>query len=263
MAGTSADSADASTEAEGGADTAGTGPSADAKGGEAADTASSTTPTDASPESATETTGTETGATTDINETASDDAPASGGVDAADDTATTDTPAAEATEAHTPPEQAPEIASALADAAAEVVAAHNSDLPALSARQCQERFDILLQTRRVRFASGNAHLSADSLPLLKRLARLANRCQGFTLEVGGHTDNTGNDALNRRLSGQRAQVVRQFLIAAGYPSHRIDARGYGDSRPVADNTTESGRARNRRVEITVSALPHPSQNQNE
>ena len=69
------------------------------------------------------------------------------------------------------------------------------------------------------------------------------------IEVAGHTDSMGSDAYNMRLSRQRAEAVRNFLISRGVAADRLTAKGYGESQPVADNATEEGRFKNRRVEL--------------
>jgi len=93
-------------------------------------------------------------------------------------------------------------------------------------------------------------------PLAKeKLARLAGIClsyPGLQLEAEGHTDTTGSDELNQRLSEQRAEVVRIYLTEQGLFASQITSRGYGKTMPVADNTTFQGRQQNRRVEIVVS-----------
>src|SRR5437016_3956065 len=100
------------------------------------------------------------------------------------------------------------------------------------------------------FASGSAAIDARSAPLLDRLAQEARSCPG-TLRIDGHTDPVGRSAFNRRLSQARAAAVRDALIARGVPAERLRARGFAARRPIADNTTESGRARNRRIEFHV------------
>ena len=75
---------------------------------------------------------------------------------------------------------------------------------------------------------------------------------GAVIEVGGHTDATGSTELNQALSQLRAEAVRAALIAQGVDAARLRAVGYGESRPVADNDTDEGRARNRRVELAIS-----------
>lgn len=69
------------------------------------------------------------------------------------------------------------------------------------------------------------------------------------IEVAGHTDSMGSDAYNMKLSRQRAAAVRNFLISRGVAADRLTAKGYGESQPVADNATEEGRFKNRRVEL--------------
>ena len=69
------------------------------------------------------------------------------------------------------------------------------------------------------------------------------------IEVAGHTDSMGSDAYNMKLSQQRAEAVRNFLISRGVAENRLTAKGYGESQPVADNATEEGRFKNRRVEL--------------
>jgi outer membrane protein OmpA-like peptidoglycan-associated protein len=70
--------------------------------------------------------------------------------------------------------------------------------------------------------------------------------------VEGHTDSSGDNVFNQTLSERRAQAVADYLVAAGFSSHRISAVGHGETQPVADNETSGGRALNRRVEITIS-----------
>lgn len=69
------------------------------------------------------------------------------------------------------------------------------------------------------------------------------------IEVAGHTDSMGSDAYNMKLSQRRAEAVRNFLISRGVAADRLTAKGYGESQPVADNATEEGRFKNRRVEL--------------
>src|SRR5205807_1055522 len=82
------------------------------------------------------------------------------------------------------------------------------------------------------------------------VAKEARSCPG-TLRIDGHTGPVGRSAFNRRLSQARAAAVRDALIARGVPAERLRARGFAARRPIADNTTESGRARNRRIEFHV------------
>ncbi|MBT9392040.1 OmpA family protein [Hymenobacter sp. NST-14] len=101
------------------------------------------------------------------------------------------------------------------------------------------------------FTQSTAELLPSSQPMLNELAQTLRRQPALRLEVAGHTDNVGEAHLNLRLSQQRARVVRQYLVQQGIDSVRLVARGYGGTRPVADNRDPQQRARNRRVEVVV------------
>ena len=101
------------------------------------------------------------------------------------------------------------------------------------------------------FTQSTAALLPSSRPVLNELARTLRAQPALRLEIGGHTDNVGDAALNLRLSEQRARVVRQYLLQQGIDLVRLTARGYGGTRPVVDNRDPLQRPRNRRVEIVV------------
>ncbi|TLY66243.1 MAG: OmpA family protein [Gammaproteobacteria bacterium] len=122
--------------------------------------------------------------------------------------------------------------------------------PQTAAQACERSLAGVLAGGQIEFASGSAAIDARSGPLLDRLAQEAGSCPG-TLRIEGHTDPVGRSAFNRRLSQARAAAVRDALIARGVPAERLRARGFAARRPIADNTTESGRARNRRIEFHV------------
>jgi outer membrane protein OmpA-like peptidoglycan-associated protein len=98
----------------------------------------------------------------------------------------------------------------------------------------------------VLFATDSAELTPQGRSLLDRLAPC---WRGGRFEVEGHTDASGTDAVNQPLSERRAAAVVDHLVARGIEAYALTARGYGSSRPVADNATPEGRARNRRVEF--------------
>jgi len=87
---------------------------------------------------------------------------------------------------------------------------------------------------------------------LARLAGIVLAHPGLSLEVEGHTDSVGPEELNQTLSEHRAGAVRTYLIEQGLTENQLTAKGFGESLPVADNTTAEGRQKNRRVEIIVS-----------
>ena len=99
------------------------------------------------------------------------------------------------------------------------------------------------------FPSGSAQLTSRAIASLRQLA--AEVPAGASLSIEGHTDSQGADDANRLLSQRRADAVRRALAAAGIAASRLRAVGRGEVDPVADNATEAGRARNRRVEIAV------------
>jgi outer membrane protein OmpA-like peptidoglycan-associated protein len=104
----------------------------------------------------------------------------------------------------------------------------------------------------VNFESGKAVLLGSSTQALDDMAESLRAWPEVTVEIQGHTDNTGNAAMNKELSRQRAETVKQYLIDKGIAAERLTAVGYGQDKPVADNKTTTGRALNRRVEVVRS-----------
>lgn len=104
--------------------------------------------------------------------------------------------------------------------------------------------------RNLEFEFGKSTIRARSLPYLDRLAALLIK-KGFSLKLAGHTDNVGSDAANMKLSKDRAESVKNYLVSQGSNSSRIEATGYGESQPIATNKTAEGRQKNRRVEMTL------------
>ncbi len=123
-------------------------------------------------------------------------------------------------------------------------------LPRETVESCEQRLSDLLSVTRIRFETSSSVIADSSRGLLDSIAEAAASCPG-TLRIGGHTDNTGGAQLNQELSFQRAFAVRSALILRGIEADRLVAQGYGESQPIASNTTEAGRARNRRIEIRV------------
>ncbi len=108
----------------------------------------------------------------------------------------------------------------------------------------------------VKFDFDRAEVKSGSYDDIRNLADFMKEYGQTSTVVEGHTDSVGTDAYNQRLSERRANAVRDVLVNQhGLDSRRIEAVGYGESRPVADNATEEGRAINRRVEAEVEARP--------
>lgn len=103
----------------------------------------------------------------------------------------------------------------------------------------------------VTFAFNDASLQPQFYPVLNDVARTLNEYNQTVIEVAGHTDNVGSDAYNQELSVRRANSVAAYLSGQGVMQQRLITVGAGESRPIASNDTEEGRAQNRRVEITL------------
>jgi OOP family OmpA-OmpF porin len=102
------------------------------------------------------------------------------------------------------------------------------------------------------FAPGSDELRPAARVELDRLAQRIRALESVeSIEVAGHTDNTGAAAFNQDLSERRALSVKRYLVQQGVNEARITTAGYGINRPIADNTTAAGRATNRRVDITI------------
>lgn len=105
---------------------------------------------------------------------------------------------------------------------------------------------------RILFDEGSASLNKVSDEQIQNIATIMKAMPKLEFKIGGYTDSTGNATDNLRLSLARAQAVRNALIEAGIDENRLVAEGYGSEHPVADNSTEEGRERNRRVAIRVT-----------
>ncbi|SFO60527.1 OmpA-OmpF porin, OOP family [Chitinophaga sp. YR627] len=100
------------------------------------------------------------------------------------------------------------------------------------------------------FETAKSSIKANSYPSLDKVAEML-RTKGFSLKLGGHTDNVGNATKNMALSKDRAESVKQYLVEHGANPSKIEAVGYGANQPIASNKTAAGRQKNRRVEFTI------------
>lgn len=114
---------------------------------------------------------------------------------------------------------------------------------------------------RVGFEDGGATLSASALAALDEVLASKQLQAGGAITLGGHTDSSGDDAANLRISRKRAEAVRDWLIDRGVAKERIEVVAFGEQNPVAPNAAadslpnEAGRAKNRRVELTIAVPP--------
>jgi outer membrane protein OmpA-like peptidoglycan-associated protein/tetratricopeptide (TPR) repeat protein len=108
------------------------------------------------------------------------------------------------------------------------------------------------QLHDIYFATNSAQLSAKSLFILNEFIDFLKDNNSIRVDIHGHTDDVGDDTFNMDLSKRRAQAVYDYLVSKGIPSRRLSYKGFGKTRPVADNSTEEGRAKNRRTEFVIS-----------
>ncbi len=110
----------------------------------------------------------------------------------------------------------------------------------------------LVMPGNITFPTGQSAVRADFYNVLDAVADVLKEYNKTSLTISGHTDNVGRDDANNKLSQDRANSVAQYLISRGVAGARINAVGYGKTMPIADNSTENGRAQNRRVEIRIN-----------
>ena len=129
--------------------------------------------------------------------------------------------------------------------------------------QLRQQLNMVLETREsarglivnmsdVLFDFGKYTLRPGTREKLARVSGIILAHPGLRIEVEGHTDNVGSDEFNQKLSEQRANAVREYLVGSGVASNNVTARGFGESQPVASNDNNAGRQQNRRVELVVS-----------
>ncbi|PWJ60036.1 WD40 repeat protein [Dyadobacter jejuensis] len=109
----------------------------------------------------------------------------------------------------------------------------------------------IVRLNNIFFATGKSTLDKTSSPELNRIALTMSENKTLAIELGGHTDDVGGDAFNLKLSQDRADSVREYLIGKGIEPDRIASKGYGETKPVASNDTPEGQQKNRRVEFKI------------
>jgi OOP family OmpA-OmpF porin len=119
------------------------------------------------------------------------------------------------------------------------------------AAELQEALDAAVADATIRFETGSSTIDPVSAPLLGSVARLLIAVPGARIEIAGHTDSEGPAEGNLELSQRRADAVAAYLVDLGVDPVQVAAVGYGEERPIADNSTEAGRGANRRIEFSV------------
>ena len=111
---------------------------------------------------------------------------------------------------------------------------------------------IKIAAENIFFTTGKATLLAKSYTKLNDVVAILNENVNYKLQIDGHTDMVGDDAANQTLSEERAAAVRTYLVSKGIAESRLSSAGYGETKPIADNNTAAGKAKNRRVEMVLS-----------
>jgi len=113
--------------------------------------------------------------------------------------------------------------------------------------------DRIELNEKVNFETGKATLLPASKTLLDEVAKvLGDHPEIQKIRIEGHTDNQGGTAYNQRLSNNRAKAVREYIVSKGVDGKRLESKGFGESKPVADNKTPEGKEQNRRVEMHIT-----------
>ncbi len=117
--------------------------------------------------------------------------------------------------------------------------------------ECAASINAVLKENKITFAPGSATIDPSASKTLDRIAELLKKCEDVKMEIAGHTDSQGREEMNLNLSQARAEAVLTALMARRILTSGLVARGYGETRPIADNKTEEGREANRRIEFTL------------
>jgi outer membrane protein OmpA-like peptidoglycan-associated protein len=111
--------------------------------------------------------------------------------------------------------------------------------------------EVSSKSYQIQFETGSSVIKSESYGQLDEIVKSAIVAEGLKVGVYGHTDNTGNPDANQKLSEDRANAVKNYLVNKGLPNNRIEVKGMGQTQPVADNNTADGKAKNRRVQIVL------------
>jgi len=123
-------------------------------------------------------------------------------------------------------------------------------------QECVDRINDILKEQQITFAPSSVKIETASLNIVEKIAAAMTDCSEVPMEIGGHTDSQGSEKLNQTISQARAESVLDYLLSLEVLTTFLSAKGYGETQPIADNTTEEGRKANRRIAFT---LIEPSQ----
>ena len=119
---------------------------------------------------------------------------------------------------------------------------------------CQQEIDSSITHYPIVFAAGIAYITVDNTTSIEKVAEIINSCPTYNVSVIGHTDSSGSESGNIKLSKLRAQSVKDKLNELGVDNGLLSHFGFGSSQPIASNQTEEGRSQNRRIEILLSLV---------
>jgi outer membrane protein OmpA-like peptidoglycan-associated protein len=111
--------------------------------------------------------------------------------------------------------------------------------------------EVSSKSYQIQFETGSAVIKPESYKLLDEILQSSIVAEGLKVGVYGHTDNIGNAQSNQKLSEDRANSVKSYLLSKGLAPARIESKGFGSTSPIADNATAAGKAQNRRVQIAL------------
>jgi outer membrane protein OmpA-like peptidoglycan-associated protein len=123
----------------------------------------------------------------------------------------------------------------------------NKGCPVIEQKDAEK---LKVAVKAVKFETGKAVLKPESNKVLNEIALILNKYPDYSLKIDGHTDNVGKVEKNQALSEQRAKICATYIGQKGVAANRIQSKGFGSSKPIADNKTATGKAENRRVEFT-------------
>jgi OmpA-OmpF porin, OOP family len=135
-----------------------------------------------------------------------------------------------------------------------VIANHNELLEGKAlqvAYSTEIKSEVSSKSYQIQFETGSAIIKPESYKLLDEILQSSVVAEGLKVGVYGHTDNVGNAQSNQKLSEDRANSVKSYLLSKGLAAQRLESKGFGSIKPIADNNTAAGRAQNRRVQIAL------------
>ncbi len=120
-----------------------------------------------------------------------------------------------------------------------------------TAEDCAKQINQVLAVRKITFDPGSADIDGESRETVDKIAEIMKDCTDFPMEIAGYTDSQGREVMNETLSQARADAVLNALLARRVLTSNLNAKGYGEADPIADNGTEEGREANRRIEFRL------------